>query len=236
MSYTEAFARSVTDPSGFWGEQARLVDWITAPRQVLDDSRPPFYRWFPDATLNTCYNALDRHVIAGRGDQPALIYDSPVSGSSRTLTYAELLETVAAFGGVLRGLGVEHGDRVVIYMPMIPEAVVAMLACARIGAVHSVVFGGFAANELALRIDDARPNVVVAASCGIEPTRVVAYKPLLDRALELAKHQPAAVVVKQRPELEADLVEGRDLDWDLVMRAGAEDPAGCVPVEATDPL
>src|SRR4051812_20251844 len=236
MSYTEAFARSVTDPSGFWGEQARLVDWITAPRQVLDDSRPPFYRWFPDATLNTCYNALDRHVIAGRADQPALIYDSPVSGSSRTLTYAQLLETVAAFGGVLRGLGVGKGDRVVIYMPMIPEAVVAMLACARLGAVHSVVFGGFAAHELATRIDDCRPKVVVAASCGVEPSRVVEYKPLLDRALEQAEHQPDTCVVKQRPEAPAAMTEGRDVDWDVVMRLGATDPAASVEVAATDPL
>jgi propionyl-CoA synthetase len=235
-SYSEAFERSITDPAGFWGEHAGLVDWITRPRQVLDDSRPPFYRWFPDATLNTCYNALDRHVVGGRADQPALIHDSPVTGTTTTLTYAALLEQVAAFAGVLRSLGVEKGDRVVIYMPMVPEAVVAMLACARLGAVHSVVFGGFAANELAIRIDDSRPTVVVAASCGIEPSRVVEYKPLLDRALDLATHQPNAVVVKQRPQAEAAMTEGRDLDWDLVMRAGATDPAECVPVAATDPL
>jgi propionyl-CoA synthetase len=235
-SYSEAFQRSISDPAAYWGEQAALVDWIARPRRVLDDSHPPFYRWFPDATLNTCYNALDRHVVAGRADQPALIHDSPVTGSTTTLTYAALLEQVASFAGVLRSLGVGKGDRVVIYMPMIPEAVVAMLACARLGAVHSVVFGGFAANELAVRIDDSRPTVVVAASCGIEPSRVVEYKPLLDRALDIASHRPAAVVVKQRPQAEASLTEGRDLDWDLMMRAGATDPAECVPVAATDPL
>ncbi len=236
MSYRDVFERSISDPAGFWGEQAGLVDWISKPTEVLDRSRPPFYRWFPDATLNTCFNALDRHVIAGRADQPALVYDSPVTGTQRTLSYATLLEQVAAFGGVLRGLGVDKGDRVIIYMPMIPEAVISMLACARIGAVHSVVFGGFAANELAVRIDDARPKVVVAGSCGIEPTRVVEYKPLLDRALDLAEHKPGAVVVKQRPQGEATMVEGRDLDWDVVMRAGATDPAPVVEVAATDPL
>jgi propionyl-CoA synthetase len=234
--YSEAFDRSINDPAGFWGEQARLVDWIAKPRQVLDDSRPPFYRWFPDATLNTCYNALDRHVVNGRADQPALIHDSPVTGTRATLTYAVLLEQVAAFAGALRSFGVEKGDRVVVYMPMIPEAVVAMLACARLGAVHSVVFGGFAANELAIRIDDSQPKVVVAASCGVEPSRVVDYKPLLDRALDLASHQPAAVVVKQRPQSQAPMTDGRDVDWDLAMKAGATDPAGCVPVAATDPL
>jgi propionyl-CoA synthetase len=235
-SYRDVFARSIADPEGFWGEQTRLVDWIRRPTTVLDGSAPPFYRWFPDATLNTCYNALDRHVVQGRADQPALIHDSPVTGTTTTLSYAQLLERVAAFAGALRALGVGKGDRVVIYMPMIPEAVVAMLATARLGAVHSVVFGGFAANELAVRIDDARPTVVVAASCGIEPSRVVEYKPLLDRALDLAEHQPAAVVVKQRPQAEAAMTEGRDVDWDVVMRAGAEDPAGCVEVAATDPL
>jgi propionyl-CoA synthetase len=236
MTYSEEFDRSITDPAGFWGEQARLVDWIATPRTVLDDSEPPFYRWFPDGTLNTCYNALDRHVINGRADQAALIYDSPVTGSARTLSYAQLLEQVAAFGGVLRSLGVEQGDRVVIYMPMIPEAVIAMLACARIGAVHSVVFGGFAANELATRIDDSLPKVVVAASCGVEPNRVVEYKPLLDRALDMAEHSPVACVVKQRPQAEAAMTKGRDVDWDTAMLAGVNDPAACVEVAATDPL
>ena len=235
-SYRDVFASSIDDPEGFWGEQARLVDWISKPTKVLDDSAPPFYRWYPDATLNTCYNALDRHVIKGRADQPALIHDSPVTGTSATLTYAQLLERVAAFAGALRALGVAKGDRVVLYMPMIPEAVIAMLACARLGAVHSVVFGGFAAHELAVRIDDARPTVVVAASCGIEPSRVVEYKPLLDRALEMAEHKPASVVVKQRPQAEATMVEGRDVDWDVAIRAGSEDPAACVEVAATDPL
>ena len=236
MSYQDVFARSISDPAGFWGEQARLVDWFAKPRQVLDDSRPPFYRWFPDATVNTCYNALDRHVVNGRADQPALIYDSPVTGTTTTTSAAELLEKVAAFAGALRGLGVVKGDRVIVYMPMIPEVVVAMLACARIGAVHSVVFGGFAANELATRIDDARPRVVVAASCGVEPSRVVEYKPLLDRALELAEHQPDAVIVKQRPQAEAAMTEGRDIDWDVAAKAGATDPAPCLEVAATDPL
>ena len=235
-SYAATHARSIEDPEGFWFEQARLVDWFTKPTRVLDDSRAPFYRWYPDATLNTCYNALDRHVVNGRADQAALVYDSPVTGTRATYSYAELLETVAAFAGVLSALGVAKGDRVIVYMPMIPEAVVAMLACARIGAVHSVVFGGFAAKELAARVDDARPKVVVAASCGVEPSRVVEYKPLLDRALELADHEPAAVVVKQRPQAEATLREDRDLDWDVVMRHGRSDPAGCVEVAATDPL
>jgi len=234
--YADTYARSIADPQGFWGEQARLVDWIGRVGRTLDESRPPFYRWFPDARINTCYNALDRHVVNGHADRTAIIHDSPVTGSVRRISYAELLEEVAAFAGALRSLGVQPGDRVVIYLPMIPEAVVAMLACARIGAVHSVVFGGFAAAELAARIDDAQPVVVVSASCGIEGGRVVEYKPLLDRALELAEHRPAACVVKQRPQAEATMVEERDLDWDLVARAGATNPAPCVPVAATDPL
>jgi propionyl-CoA synthetase len=235
-TYGEIYRRSIDDPEGFWGEQAGLVDWIRKPARVLDADRPPFYRWFSDGTLNTCYNALDRHVVAGHGDRVALIYDSPVTGTKQTFTYADLVEKVATFAGALRGFGVEKGDRVVIYMPMIPEAVVAMLACARIGAVHSVVFGGFAAHELAIRIDDAKPKVLVTASCGIEPSRVVEYKPMVDRALELAEHKPDAVVVKQRPEAEAALVEGRDYDWNLVMKAGLTSPAECVEVMATDPL
>lgn len=234
--YADVHRRSLADPEGFWGEQAGLVSWFRRPTRVLDAGSPPFYRWFPDGRLNTCYNALDRHVIVGRGDQAALIYDSPVTGTSRTITYATLLQDVAAFAGALRDLGVEQGDRVVIYMPMVPEAVVAMLACARLGAVHSVVFGGFAANELALRIDDAQPKVVVSASCGIEPTRVVEYKPLLDRALELADHEPSSCVVLQRPQATATLVEGRDLDWATAMRAGRTNPAPCAEVAATDPL
>jgi propionyl-CoA synthetase len=232
--YQEVFRRSLTDREGFWGEAAKAIEWYREPTVVLDDSNPPFYRWFPGGVLNTCFNALDRHVRDGRGGQPALIYDSPVTGTCRVLTYRQLVEEVARFGGVLRGLGVGAGDRVIIYMPMIPEAVVAMLGCARIGAVHSVVFGGFAAHELAVRIDDATPKVVVSASCGIEVSRIVEYKPILDRALELAAHKPDSCVIVQRPQAPAALTEGRDLDWRQAV-AGAE-PVDCVPVAATDPL
>jgi propionyl-CoA synthetase len=234
--YTDAYEASLSRPEEFWAEQAGLVDWIKRPQTVLDRSRPPFYRWYADGRLNTCFNALDRHVASGRADQPALIYDSPVTGTRQTLTYADLLEQVAAFAGALQGLGVAPGDRVVIYMPMIPEAVVAMLACARLGAVHSVVFGGFAAAELAVRIDDAKPKVVVSASCGIEPTRLVAYKPLLDKALELAEHEPQRCVIKQREQCPAELRDGRDLDWAVAMKAGRASPAACVDLAATDPL
>ena len=235
-SYAETFRRSIDDPEGFWMEQAGLVDWIRKPTRALDDTRKPLYRWFPDAQLNTCFNALDRHVADGRGDQPALVYDSPVTDSQRTYTYAELTEKVAALAGALRRLGVNKGDRVLVYMPMVPEAVMTMLACARLGAVHSVVFGGFGASELAARIDDAQPVVVVAASCGIEPTRVVEYKPLLDKAFSLATHEPRACVVLQRPQREAELDEDRDVDFGDAMRLGMADPAECVPVAATDPL
>ncbi|MEV5607196.1 propionyl-CoA synthetase [Streptomyces sp. NPDC052225] len=232
-SYDEVFRASTEDPEGFWLAAARGIDWDVEPVRGLDARRAPFYRWFPDGELNVCRNALDRHVEAGRGEQAALVYDSPVTGARRTYTYAELRDQVAVFAGVLAGLGVGRGDRVVVYMPMVPEAVVAMLACARIGAVHSVVFGGFAANELAVRIDDAEPKVVVATSCGIEASRVVPYKPLLDRAVELAEHKPAACVVLQRPEWTAEL-GARDVDWDEAVR-GAR-PAACVSVAATDPL
>ncbi len=235
-AYEKTYRRSIEDPEGFWTDQAGVVDWIRAPTRALDSSRAPFHRWFPDGTLNTCYNALDRHVVAGRADQAAIVYDSPVTGSGRTLTYAELTEQTGAFAGALRRFGVTRGDRVVIYMPMLPEAVVAMLACARIGAVHSVVFGGFAPHELAVRIDDAQPKVVVAASCGVEPTRVVEYKPMLDAALERASHRPEVCVLLQRPEAEGTLVEGRDVDWAVAMEAGRDDPAECVEVAATDPL
>ncbi len=235
-SYRDAYRTSITDPERFWADQAGLITWIKKPRQILDSSNAPFYRWFPDATLNTCYNALDRHVAAGNADRTALVYDSPVTDTKQRLSYAELLEKVAAFAGALKGFGVEKGDRVVIYMPMIPEAVVAMLACSRIGAVHSVVFGGFAPHELAVRIDDAQPKVIVSASCGIEPTRVVEYKPMLDKALELATHKPGACVVKQRPQAPAELDQLWDVDWDVAMKAGASDPAACVEVAATDPL
>ncbi len=233
-AYREAYERSLSDPQAFWGEAAQALDWETPPAVVLDDSRPPFYRWFAGGRLNTCANALDRHVAAGNGERLALIYDSPVTGTARTYTYAELTDEVARFAGVLRSLGVAAGDRVVVYMPMVPEAAVAMLACARLGAVHSVVFGGFAPQELAVRIDDATPTVVVSASCGIEPTRTIAYKPLLDKALELAEHTVEHCVVLQRPQLTAELTQGRDVAWDAVM-AQAE-PVDPVAVEATDPL
>src|SRR5215218_7352572 len=202
-TYRALHERSLRDPEGFWAEQAKAIDWTRRWDKVLDDTKPPFYRWFAGAELNTCHNALDRHVEGGQAEQTALIYDSPVTGTKKSFTYRELRDQVAKLAGAIAAQGVGKGDRVIIYMPMIPEAVMAMLACARLGAVHSVVFGGFAANELATRIDDCTPTVVVAASCGVEPTRVVEYKPLVDRALELASHAPAAVVVKQRPQAEA---------------------------------
>ncbi|QNS05142.1 propionyl-CoA synthetase [Streptomyces xanthii] len=232
-SYEEVFRASTEDPEGFWLAAAGAIDWDVAPTRALDDSRAPFYHWYPDGRLNVCHNALDRHVDAGRGDQPALVHDSPVTGTTRTYTYAELRDEVARFAGVLAGLGVGRGDRVVIYMPMVPEAAIAMLACARIGAVHSVVFGGFAANELAVRIDDAAPKVVVSASCGIEGSRVMRYKPLLDRAVELAAHKPEKCVVLQRPQYEGELGP-RDVDWAAAVRDA--EPVPCVPVAATDPL
>ena len=217
-----------------WQQVADDIFWYRAPTELLDSSTPPFYRWYPDGITNACYNALDIHVEQGRGDQAALIYDSPVTQTKRRITYSELLDEVSRFAGVLVSQGVGKGDRVIIYMPMVPEALIAMLACARIGAIHSVVFGGFASRELAVRIDDATPNVVVSASCGVEPTRLVPYKPLLDRAIELAEHKPSCCVILQRPMLEAALLDGRDLDWQQAM-AEAE-PADCVPVEANHPL
>ncbi len=232
--YERIYRRSLEDPDAFWRETAQLIDWYREPERVLDDSRAPFYAWFGGGELNTCHNALDRHVDRGRADQLALVYDSPVTDRIERFTYRELRDRVALFAGGLRSLGVEKGDTVVIYMPMVPEAAVAMLACARIGAIHSVVFGGFAAHELAIRIDDARPKVVVTASCGIEVNRVIEYKPLLDRAIEMAEHRPDRCVVLQREQAEAQLVEGRDIDWtDLVEDAV---PAECVAVAATDPL
>ena len=203
--FDDVYRGSLEQPEEFWAEAAEAIDWVEPWERVLDDSRAPRYRWFSGGRLNTCYNALDRHVVTGRADQPALLYDSPVTGAKASYTYARLLEDVAAFAGALVLLGVGKGDRVVIYLPMVPEAVVAMLACARIGAVHSVVFGGFAAGELAARIDDAKPKVVVSASCGIEPTRVVEYKPLLDRALEASAHKPSRCVIVQRDQARASL-------------------------------
>src|SRR5215467_8950504 len=232
--YAEAFHRSLTDPAGFWAEAGQAIDWYERPHTILDDSNPPFYRWYRGGTLNTCHNALDRHVEGGRGDQNALIYDSPVTGTKRAYTYRQLRDETARFAGVLVGLGVKKGDRVVIYMPMIPEAVIAMLACARLGAIHSVVFGGFAAHELAVRIDDAKPALIVSASCGIEGKRVIEYKPILDKAIDEAAHKPARTIIVQRPKAMAEIT-ARDLDWHELM-AEASEPAPCVPVEATDPL
>jgi propionyl-CoA synthetase len=232
--YQAAYERSVRDPAGFWRTAAEAIDWETPPDDVLDAGAAPIYRWYPGARLNTCYNALDRHVEAGRGEQAALIYDSPVTGTGRTYSYAALRDEVAVFAGALRRLGVTAGDRVVIYMAMVPEAVIAMLACARLGAVHSVVFGGFGARELAARIDDAQPKVIVASSCGIEPARVVPYQPMLDAALAEAAHKPQQCVILQRPQQPFDLVPGRDMTWTDAV-AGAE-PAECVAVAATDPL
>ncbi|MEV6304658.1 propionyl-CoA synthetase [Actinoplanes sp. NPDC051861] len=232
-AYRQEYERSLTDPDGFWRDAATAIDWDREPTRILDDSEAPLFRWFPDAELNTCHNALDRHVWAGRGDQPALIHDSPVTGAARTYSYQELRDEVAVFAGALRRLGVERGDRVVVYMAMVPEAVIAMLACARLGAVHSVVFGGFGARELAARIDDARPKVIVASSCGIEPGRVVPYQPMLDAALAEAAHRPDHRIVLQRPQAPATLGEG-DLTWAEAIDGAA--PAECVPVRATDPL
>ena len=234
MSYKETYTRSMEDPNGFWGEAAADIEWYKPWDKVLDDSNKPFYRWFSGGELNTCHNALDRHADGGRGDQLALIYDSPVTSSQRRYTYSELRDTVARFAGVLRAQGVAKGDRVIVYMPMIPEAAIAMLACARIGAIHSVVFGGFASKELATRIDDAKPKVIVSASCGIEVSKVIPYKPLLDEAIELAGHKPEKTIIFQRPQVAADMVEGRDVDWATAAAQAA--PAECVPVAATDPL
>jgi propionyl-CoA synthetase len=232
--YEAAFRRSLSDPEGFWAEAASGIDWERRWDRVLDDSNPPIYRWFRGGRLNTCWNALDRHVERGRAQQTGLIYDSPVTGTIARWTYAELRDAVAQLAGALRDLGVGKGDRVLIYMPMVPEAAMAMLACARLGAVHSVVFGGFAAPELATRIDDAKPRLILSASCGIEVQRIVPYKPLLDAAIDLAKAKPAACLILQREQLKAPLVPGRDRDWRETVAAAA--PAACVPVEATDPL
>jgi propionyl-CoA synthetase len=232
--YAETYRRWQRDPEAFWLELAAAVEWERTPEAALDASGAPLYRWFPDGRLNLSFNMLDRHVRDGRGEQAALIYDSPVTGRRRTYTYRELMDETARVAGAFARLGVGRGDRVVIYMPMVPEAVMAMMACARLGAVHSVVFGGFAANELASRIEDCRPKLIVAASCGIEPARIVEYGPLLNRALEIAGDAEPRCVILQRPEHEAELVEGRDVSWERALE-GAE-PAACVPVAATDPL
>jgi propionyl-CoA synthetase len=232
--FDEIYRHSLDDPEEFWAEAAAEIDWDEPWERVLDDSRAPFYRWFAGGRLNSCHNALDRHVDGGRSDQPALIYDSPVTGTTATFTYRELRDAVARFAGALVAEGVGRGDRVIVYMPMVPEAVIAMLSCARIGAVHSVVFGGFAAHELASRIEDAKPKVVVSASCGIEPSGLVPYKPLLDAAIGMVESKPERCLIRQRSMLECQLDPQRDLDWEEAV-AGAE-PAGCTPVEATDPL
>ncbi|HEY1301608.1 MAG TPA: propionyl-CoA synthetase [Stellaceae bacterium] len=232
--YAETYRRAIERPEEFWAEAAAAIDWERRWDRVLDDSRPPFYRWFAGARLNTCWNALDRHVMAGRGARTALIWDSPVTGQVAHFTYRELRDEVARLAGVLAGLGVAKGDRVLVYMPMVPQAAMAMLACARIGAVHSVVFGGFAAHELATRIDDAKPKVVLSASCGIEGERIIPYKPLLDAAIAEAKSKPEHCVVLQRPMCRAEPVPGRDRDWEELVAAAQ--PADCVPVMATDPL
>jgi propionyl-CoA synthetase len=231
--YDDAFAKSINDPEAFWGQAAEDVHWYKKWDKVLDDSNKPFYRWFVGGEINTCYNALDFHIENGRGSQDALIYDSPVTKTIKKYTYNELRDEVAKFAGVLAGQGVTKGDRVLIYMPMIPQAAIAMLACARIGAVHSVVFGGFAPNELATRINDAKPKIIVSASCGIEVARVIKYKPLLDEAIKMAKFKPEKCILYQRP-MEIAAMTDRDLDWNDLM-AHAQ-PHDCVPVAATDPL
>ena len=233
-TFDKVWQRSIDDPEGFWGEAAEAVHWYKKWDKVLDDSDAPFYRWFTGGETNVCYNAVDLHVEQGRGAQAAIIHDSPITDSRRVLSYDDLKSRTARFAGVLTDHGVGKGDRVIIYMPMVPEALIAMLACARIGAVHSVVFGGFAANELAVRIDDATPKVIVAASCGIEPGRVIPYKPLLDKAMELAEHKVRACIILQRPQETAAMRDRRDVDWEEAMNAAEE--VACVPVAATDPL
>ncbi len=233
-NYNSDYAHSIQNPGAFWLQQAKEIEWFTPPSQGLSQNELGLYRWFKGGKLNTCHLALDYHVANGRADQLAIIYDSPVTNTIRKITYRELREEVALFAGALKGLGIEKGDRVVIYMPMIPQTAIAMLACARIGAVHSVVFGGFAARELAIRIDDAQPKLILAASGGIEVSKKIHYKPIIDAAIEQANHQPNNVVVFQRPTIEANMVEGRDLDWEELMVDA--DPTDCVSLDATDPL
>src|SRR5579871_5216191 len=237
--YHEVYERAQRDPAGFWAEAAADIDWYEPATKVFDPAMGVYGRWFVGAVCNTCFNAVDRQVARGRGAQSAIIYDSPVTGAKRAISYAELLAEVGALAAILRDFGVRKGDRVILYMPMVPEAVIAMLACARIGAIHSVVFGGFAAKELATRVDDAKPKVILSASCGLEPGRIVAYKPLLDEAIALAQHKPDACLILQRPQLQATLVEGRDRDWAQMRDHAlihARSVFECVPVAATDPL
>ncbi len=236
--YHETYARWQRDPQGFWGEAAQQIDWIEQPKKIFDKNAGIYGRWFADGVVNTCWNALDRHVLAGRNSQAALIYDSPVTNTKQTFTYGRMLSEVQLLGAMLRDFGVNKGDVVIIYMPMVPEAVFAMLACARIGAIHSVVFGGFAAKELATRINDCKPKVILSASCGLEGARVIPYKPLLDEAIRLAKHKPPTCMILQRPQCEAPLTQGRDHDWRKTWEHAVNyaKTSECVPVAATDPL
>jgi propionyl-CoA synthetase len=236
--YPEIYARWRRDPEGFWAEAAAALDWYEKPRTVFDPKAGVYGHWFPDGVCNTCFNAIDRHVAQGRGDQAAIIHDSPVTGTKRAISYAELLNEVSVFAAILKDFGIGKGDRVIVYMPMVPEALFAMYACARIGAIHSVVFGGFAAKELATRIDDAKPKMIITASCGIEGARIIAYKPLLDEAIRLAEHKPESVLLMQRPQLEAAMIPGRDHDYAQLHAAAMRDgkKTDCVPLLATDPL
>ncbi len=234
MGYKEVYSAWQADPEAFWMDAAKAIDWVKAPSKALNDENAPLYEWFADGVVNTCYNAVDRHVENGRADQAAIIYDSPITDSKETITYAQLKDRVAQLGGALQAQGITKGDRVIIYMSMTPEAIIAMLACSRIGAIHSVVFGGFAANELATRIDDATPKAIIASSCGIEPGRVVEYKPLLNEAIELSRHKPETCIIFQRPQAVASMVAGRDHDWDAVQEGVA--PAPCVDVNGNDPV
>ena len=233
MSYKKVYNSWKNDPEAFWMTAADAIDWVTKPSKALFADRAPLYEWFSDSEVNTCYNAVDRHVLNGRGDQKAIIYDSPMTGTKYSITFSELLEKVSVLAGALTNNGISKGDRVIIYMPMIPEGIISMLACARIGAIHSVVFGGFAANELAVRIDDAEPKAILAASCGLEPNRIVEYKPLIDQAIELASHKPQTVVIFQRAECKAELVDGRDHDWNVFQENAEKAP--CVPVKGSHP-
>ena len=233
MAYADTYATWLADPEAFWMEAASAIDWVSAPTHAMNATNAPFYEWFTDATVNTCWNAVDRHVLAGRGDQVAILHVSPVTHTTRSITYAELQTRVAAVAGALRAKGIAAGDRVIIYMPMVPEALEAMLACARLGAVHSVVFGGFAANELAVRIDDCTPKAIIAASCGIEPSRVIQYKPMLDAAIEQATHKPDFCVILQREQEVAHLIPGRDVDWHSFQYGVT--PADCVAVAGNHP-
>ena len=233
MGYKEIYNGWKNDPESFWMTAAHAIDWVKKPSKALFSERAPLYEWFSDSEVNTCYNAVDRHVLNGRADQKAIIYDSPMTDTTYSITFSELLNKVATLAGALSSKGISKGDRVIIYMPMVPEGIIAMLACARIGAIHSVVFGGFASNELAVRIDDAKPKAIIAASCGLEPNRIVQYKPLIDTAIDLANYKPEFVVIFQRPQCEAQLINGRDHDWDLIQKNVEKAP--CIPVKGSHP-